>query len=57
MKKRLQFYFGNRITLALMTMYLAIVLLVAYAACTVVFLAAAAALAVALVARELGREG
>lgn len=33
MKKRLQFYFGNRITLALMAMYLAIVLLVAYAAC------------------------
>ena len=33
MKKRLQFYFGNRITLALMAMYLAIVLVVAYAAC------------------------
>ncbi len=33
MKKRLQFYFGNRITLAIMAMYLAIVLLVAYAAC------------------------
>lgn len=33
MKKRLQFYFGNRITLAIMAMYLAIVLLVAYIAC------------------------